>query len=169
MEVTTPESGRIVCEGEQLSSSAHCLAKLVCTVAVFAQCGMRTAWGHPKGPILLHNNVRKSLKGRSDKGEINQLVDPEGLSFNLRSNKDTISKEREQAFICRIGFTSCFSVSAILPWVALLPGWPLSFLAAHTYGLVKEWRHATLSQVGIVSDRSTLFLMHTGNLYVWLR
>lgn len=64
---------------QQPSSSAHWPAQLVCTGAVFAQCGMRTACGHPKEPILLRNNARKSMKGRSDKVERNQRVDPQGL------------------------------------------------------------------------------------------
>lgn len=140
MEVTTPGSGRMVLGEKQLSSSARWLAKLVCTVAVFTQCGMRTARGHPKGPILLHNNARKSMKGRSDKVEINQLVDAQGLAFNLRSNRETISKEMKQAVIFRIGFTSCFSPSAILPWVAPFTFYPNGFhhfFAARMYCLVR--------------------------------
>lgn len=70
------------CRGrKQLSSSAHWLAKLVCSVAVFTQCGTSATRGHPKGPIFLHNNARKSMKGRSDKGEINQPVAPQVLAF----------------------------------------------------------------------------------------
>lgn len=65
----------VVVWGGQPSSSAHWLEKLVCTVALFTQCGMRSARGHPKGPILQHNNSRKSMKGQSDKVKINQLVD----------------------------------------------------------------------------------------------
>lgn len=145
-------------EGATALLFRFCPAKHVCTVAVFAQRGMRTAWGHPKGPILQRNNARKSTKGRSDKVEINQLVGPQGLRFNLRSNKETTSKEREPTLDGKIGFTFYFSVTAILPRVAVLPVPCLSFHAACylVRGMTphRELKHlfgSKTSEAGIVS------------------
>lgn len=53
----------------------------------------------------MHGNPRK---GQSDKLDINQLLEPQGLPFNWRSNRGNYIKEREQALSRRIGFTSCF-------------------------------------------------------------
>lgn len=55
------------------------------------------------------------MKGQSDKGEINQLVDLQGLRYNLRSNKGATSKEMEHTLVCRIGFTFCFSKRETVP------------------------------------------------------
>lgn len=65
-------------------SSLCSLAELVCDAAVFADGGVRAAQGHPKALMLPHNNTRKSMKGRSDKVEINQRADLRGLRRGIK-------------------------------------------------------------------------------------
>lgn len=81
MEVTTPVNEKVLQKKEKLSYS---LAELVCDVVVFTKCGVRAARRHPKGLIISHNNARKSTKGRSDKVEINQLADTQGLQRAIK-------------------------------------------------------------------------------------
>lgn len=61
------------------------------------------------------------MKGQSDKVEVNQLGDPQGLHLNLRSNKENLLRENEQKFTCGICFTFGFYVTALLPRLVLLP------------------------------------------------
>ena len=157
MEVTTPGSGRMergVKKENLLSSSSHYPAKLVCTVAVFAQCGLRTAWGHPKGPISLCNNTRKSMKGQSDKVEINQLVHPQDLRSNLRSNKrNYIQRKRVGAHLqdwFHLWFLCYWNTSSSCSFTCTA----LSFLAAWIYHLVGgQWRYSGDSGLFWIKDK----------------
>lgn len=78
------------------------ITHLACSQNLFemSPCLSRAALGLPEDSrkgLWLHNNARKSTKGRSDKVKINQRADPQGLQRGI--------KELEEQSGFRTGYT----------------------------------------------------------------